>query len=188
MSKMILYSSYVNKSFPRFQFPHLFFFCGNALNNTLNKRSYVLQVIELALEVQRSKTEMCNLRALQHVSFLGLGTGSAQTETNMTLCGYNNCRGLPPKSGVEGIFKSNEKPDSWSVDIYIYITPVSCFCQWIYTRFSNNTPQRPITKLAAKQCGNAPMSTPSQCNFTGSGNLMLDSGWYHLGTLGLFPT
>ena len=71
---------------------------------------------------------------------------------------------------------------------YIYITPVSCFCQWIYTRFSNNTPQRPITKLVAKQCENAPMSTPSQCNFTGSGNLMLDSGWYHLGTLGLFPT
>lgn len=144
----------------------------------------------MALEVQRSKTEMCNLRALQHVFFLGLGTGSTQAGTNMTLCGYNNCQGLPPKSGVEGIFKSNEKPDSWSVDtcIYIYITPVSCFCQWIYTRFSNNTPQRPITKLVAKQCGNAPMSTPSQCNFTGSGNLMLDSGWYHLGTLGLFPT
>lgn len=91
------------------------------MNNTLNKRSYVLQVIEMALEVQRSKTEMCNLRALQHVFFLGLGTGSTQAGTNMTLCGYNNCQGLPPKSGVEGIFKSNEKPDSWSVDICIYI-------------------------------------------------------------------
>ena len=110
-SKMLLYLSYVDvdSSFPPFQFPHLIYciYCANALNNS---QQTLLCSTHWMAEVQRSKTEMCNLRALQHVFSLSWDQYDCGID-----CGFNNCQGLPPNSCVGRHCSVPRKPDFWRI-------------------------------------------------------------------------